>query len=405
MKVLLFTNLFPSESEPTRGLFNLRRFQALAKHCSVRVVAPFPAWRRVPEPSKLFHIPYEVHEGLDVTYPTYWAVPRLKRDWHAALMYRSVRSHIRSIRKYFDFDVVLGAFAYPDVVAADRLAEDTGCPFVAVVMGSDMNVLATRPPLRRLIRSSLMRAAKVIALSTALKERLTELDVPSSRIIVQQNGVDGQRFFVRDKGEARHVLGLPQGHPIACFIGHMVEEKGADVLIDAMDDHSGALRELNVIFIGDGELTHHLKQRVAQLGLSAKVRFMGRQTPDTIPLWISAADMLCLPSRREGCPNVVLEALAAGRPVIASRVGGVPELLNNQNGIMVPAGDPSALAFGLAEALQRPWNPAELRASVPSLSWDASGKTFYDSLMSAIRPGVEARLPSSNFDIHTGSCA
>jgi glycosyltransferase involved in cell wall biosynthesis len=231
-----------------------------------------------------------------------------------------------------------------------------------------------------------------------------ELGVPPTRIVIQRNGVDGQRFFIRDKNEARRLLGLSQDQPIACFVGNMVEEKGPDVLVDAIHGRSDALRELNVIFVGDGELTDKLKQRVAQLGLSAKVRFLGRQAPDTIPLWISAADMLCLPSRREGCPNVVLEALAAGRPVIASKVGGVPELLNDQNGIMVPAGDPVALAIGLAEGLHRSWNSAELRGSVPALSWDASGRTFYESLVTAVGGAAEAKRSSRNFDIHTGSC-
>jgi len=249
-----------------------------------------------------------------------------------------------------------------------------------------------------------MRAGKVIALSAALKERVVELGVPSTRIVIQRNGVDGQRFVVREKSEARQLLGLTQDQPIACFVGNMVEEKGPDVLVDAIAGRGDALRELRVIFIGDGELTEKLKRRVAQFGLSARVRFMGRQAPDKIPMWISAADMLCLPSRREGCPNVVLEALAAGRPVIASRVGGVPELLNNQNGIMVPAGDPSALAIGLAEGLHRSWNSAELRGSVPALSWDASGRAFYESLVSAITAGAETELNSSHFDIHTGSC-
>jgi glycosyltransferase involved in cell wall biosynthesis len=184
----------------------------------------------------------------------------------------------------------------------------------------------------------------------------------------------------------------------------MVEEKGPDVLVDALDARKDALRELSVIFIGDGELTDKLKQRVAQLGLAERVRFLGRQGPDTIPVWISAADLLCLPSRREGCPNVVLEALAAGRPVVASRVGGVPELLNNQNGIMVPAGDPSALATGLAEALHRSWNSIELRGSVPALSWDPSGRAFYESLVAAVGGGAQAEPSSSDFDIHTGSC-
>ena len=384
MKVLLFTNLFPSRLEPTRGLFNLHRFRALANHCSVRVVAPVPVWQRIKRPGEVLRVPSGIHEGLYASYPTYWAIPRLKPDWQAASMFHSVRSHIRSIREDFAFDVVLGAFAYPDAVAAESLAADVGCPFVALVMGSDMNVLATRPSLRNLIRDSLRRAHSVIAVSSALKDRVIELGIPAGRIVVQPNGVDGQRFTIRDKRESRRLLGVRENGPLACFIGNVVSEKGPDVLVDAISQRGGAMQSINVAIIGDGDLKDKLKAKVDQLGLSMSVRFLGRQAPETIPLWLAAADLLCLPSRREGCPNVVLEALAAGRPVVASRVGGVPELLNDQNGIMVPPENAPALAAGIAAALERPWNAVQLRASVPSLSWEDSGETFYHVLLQAV---------------------
>ena len=104
---------------------------------------------------------------------------------------------------------------------------------------------------------------------------------------------------------------------------------------------------LDVIFVGDGKLGIELRSRVQQLGLNDTIQFAGRRPPDEVPSWMAAADLLCLPSRREGCPNVVLEALACGRPVVASNVGGVPELLSEQNGIVVPPDNPDRLAAGM----------------------------------------------------------
>src|SRR4029077_3079327 len=89
--------------------------------------------------------------------------------------------------------------------------------------------------------------------------------------------------------------------------------------------------------------------------------------------------------RREGCPNVVLEALASGRPVIGSAVGGVPELLSDRNGIMVPPDDPDALAAAITAGLQRTWDPADLRASVPSLTWNDLGGALHNELARAVR--------------------
>jgi glycosyltransferase involved in cell wall biosynthesis len=99
---------------------------------------------------------------------------------------------------------------------------------------------------------------------------------------------------------------------------------------------------------------------------------------------MAAANLLCLPSRREGCPNVVLEALASGRPVVGSAVGGVPELLSDRNGIMFPRDDPDALAAAIMSALQRRWDPADLRASVPSLTWQDMGRALNNELTRAV---------------------
>ena len=120
------------------------------------------------------------------------------------------------------------------------------------------------------------------------------------------------------------------------------------------------------------------------MGIGDQITFVGRQSPDDVALWLSASDVLCLPSRREGCPNVVLESLAAGRPVVAARVGGVPELLNAENGLMVAPDNPAELAEALSQALQRTWNASELRASVPALTWEDVGRTLHNVLTQAV---------------------
>ncbi|HLV79914.1 MAG TPA: glycosyltransferase, partial [Chthonomonadaceae bacterium] len=125
--------------------------------------------------------------------------------------------------------------------------------------------------------------------------------------------------------------------------------------------------------------------RVRSLGLDGRILLPGRRPHAEVPDWISACDVYCLPSRREGCPNVVLEALASGRPVVATNVGGVPELLNAENGILVPSEDPAALAAGLRQALCRSWDPQTLRSSVECLSWDQVGKGYFQVLQAAMQ--------------------
>jgi glycosyltransferase involved in cell wall biosynthesis len=386
MNVLVVTNLFPSAREPLRGLFNLRRFDALARFCQVHVIAPVPAWKRIRHPADLTRIPSGSVEGVSASYPTCWTMPRLMPHWHAAQIHQSIRSHVRDVRKAFPFDVVLGAFAYPDVVVASRVAADASCPYVALVMGSDMNDLAQRLNLRGHIREALSHASRVVAVSDALRQRVLELGIPHERILVQHNGVNGERFRIRDRAETRRTLGLAEHENLITFVGNLVYEKGSDVLIEAMGRlRATGSRDVRVALIGDGTQKQALLSRCDALGIGDRVSFAGRQSPDDVALWLSASDMLCLPSRREGCPNVVLEALASGRPVVAARVGGVPELLNERNGLMVPPDSPAELAEALSETLRRTWNASELRASVPALTWEEVGRTLHDVLSQAVK--------------------
>jgi glycosyltransferase involved in cell wall biosynthesis len=385
MNVLVLTNLYPSPREPTRGLFNWNKFRALAHFCPVQVVAPVPAWKRVRHPRDFFHPVSDAREGILATYPTYWSVPRIAPARNADILYRSVRSHVQRIHRTFPFDVIVGAFAYPDVVAASCLARDAGCPFVALVMGSDIYDLAQRPALRGRIREALLQAASVVAVSGGLRDRLVELGIPAERIVVQHNGVDGRRFILRDRRESRRRLGLSETRSNVCFVGNLVAEKGPDILIEAIGSPPlAAVSDAHVTFIGDGGLKESLLARATALGIRDRVSFLGRVPPDEVALRISASDVLCLPSRREGCPNVVLEALASGRPVVAAAVGGVPELLHDGNGIMAPSDDPSALARAIVSALRREWDPAALRATVSSLSWDDMGQKLHTVISRAI---------------------
>lgn len=377
MNFLLFTNLFPSSREPSRGVFNLNGFHPLTRSSRVRVVSPVPWWRRVRDPRALLSLPKESWLDLQATYPTVWTAPRIHHRMQPALVYRSVRRHVRDLHREEPIDAVIGSFAYPDTVVAAWLARDLGCPLIALVLGSDMNVLAQQPQLRPMIRDALSQASLVVALSAGLRDKVVELGIPDERVVVQHNGVDGERFRIRDKAEARRALKLSAAGSMVCFVGNLVEEKGPDVLLEAMA-LMGPDVHLNVV--GDGNLRPALVSSAKRLGISDRVTFAGRRNPQEIPLWMSAADVLCLPSRREGCPNVVLEAFASGRPVVASAVGGVPELLSDANGIMVPAQDPAALAAALTDAFSRTWNPVEIRSAVAGLTWEAFSDVFHGAI-------------------------
>ncbi len=346
--------------------------------------------------------PRDSSTGIEAVFPTYWSVPGLPA-LHARGMAASLRASVRQIRREFPFDIILAAWAYPDGVAAAHLAREFGCPLVTMVLGSDVNEHARPPLLRRQIRWGLSQSERVIAVSRALRDRVLELGIAPERVIAQHNGVDGAQFVCRDKREARARLNLSPERPLVCYVGNFKPEKGVTVLVEAMGHlrQSGA-REVELALVGDGELDATLRERVRALDLQTQVRFCGRRSHAEITDWISACDVLCLPSFREGCPNVVLEALASGRPVVASEVGGIPELLAADNGFLVPPGDPAALARGLQTALGRAWSPEALRATVECLSWDQFGATLLTALTEA-QQEWQIRMRSST--VRTGAVA
>ena len=324
MKVLALTHIFPSLSAPTRGPYNHNIFKAIARHCEVRVIVPEPWWGRVRCPQKLWKTPYEEQTGLPAIFPTFWSVPRMA-PLHGRALYLSLRTSIARLRRDFPFDAILAAWAYPDAVAAEKIAREFGCPLVIKVLGSDVNALTRSAPLRTQIVQSMQAAHCTIAVSEALRERLVEIGVPRERTLVQHNGVDGDRFTLRERNAARAQLGLSPQAPMLCYVGRLGHEKGLDILLQAMHRLKTSGRtDIELKLVGWGECEDTLRTQARELQLEKQVAFCGRRSHDEVPLWVSACDVLCLPSRREGCPNVVLEALASGRPVVASRVGGVP---------------------------------------------------------------------------------
>ena len=394
MKVLLFTNLYPSHRAPTRGIFNLHVFRALSKHCETRLIAPLPWWSKQRKIRDLFVVPEETETGICASYPTYWSLPRM-HNLHGAGMYYSVQKQVKQLYREFPFDAILASWAYPDAYAAARIARDLDVPLITNLLGSDINALI-ETSVRPQIEFALRQSAKIIPVSQALGCKIAAMGVPESKIVVQHNGVDATKFQLRDKQELRQKLGISHNGALVCYVGNFVEEKGVDVLVNAFRLLKEAGRtDIHLALIGSGSLDPTLRNIVEANGMSAMVTFYGRRKHDEIPDWMAACDLFCLPSLREGCPNVILEALCSGRPVVASCVGGVPELLSEKEGALVPPSNPNALKDGILATLARTWEPETLRSAVDGRSWDDVGLGYYRIVEAAIREAKGTALPLS----------
>ena len=192
------------------------------------------------------------------------------------------------------------------------------------------------------------RAAAAVAVSTPIVERYRRAGVAPDRIHLIRNAWSGREPLPRD--EARRALGLAPGSPLVGWVGRVSREKGADVLIDALAKLPAA--RARVAFLGDGPEREGLAARAAALGLADRIHWLGL-VPDAGRL-ASAFDVFVLSSRTEGTPIALLEAMAARLPIVASAVGGVPDVVSKDEAWLVPGEDPAALAAALEAVLADP---------------------------------------------------
>jgi teichuronic acid biosynthesis glycosyltransferase TuaC len=387
LRVLAITKIFPNAAEPLSAPFNRQQFAALADHCDLQVMATIPWFpgagllARWSSAGKLAKVPRrEQIAGLDVTHPRTLFFPRLAHAAWGPLYAASIAPAVAPYRG--KVDVVLGSWAYPDGFAAVIAARILGVPAVVKLHGSDINLVAKLPGPRRLLSWALPMAARVVAVSKPLAEEVISLGVARDRVAIVMNGVDADLFKPRDRAAARAELGLPAG-PLAVYVGNLKPEKGILDLCAAWATVVRHVPDATLAIVGGGPLRGEVEAQVAALG--ERVRVVGPQPLERVPTWMAASDLLVLPSHTEGTPNVVLEALASGRRVVATSVGGVPDLITDKKlGALVPAKNPDALADALVLALRQPYDAGEVAQLGARGGWAASAAALHDVLQAAV---------------------
>jgi teichuronic acid biosynthesis glycosyltransferase TuaC len=268
--------------------------------------------------------------------------------------------------------LIHGHRARPMGVLAVQLGALLRRPAVISVYGSEVhtNVHGAAGLAPFWIRYAMRRAACVIGVSRDLLEQAQALGVPPARCRFIPSGVDLESFVPRDAAVARRQIGLPADRRAFLCIGRFRRVKGHAVLVEAFRELCRRRDDALLVLMSDGPLRPEIEAAVRAHGLADQVRFPGVLESGLIPLYMAAADALVLPSFNEGMPLCVIESFACGRPVVATAVGGTPELITESRyGLLVPPGDPAALATALDEALKRTWDPAALRERAEEFGW------------------------------------
>ena len=377
VKVLSLSTVFPNPAEENLGPFVRHRLQHVAKVHDVEVVAPIAvidyAERRFRRPG----IPVSRQDGpLHIHHPRWVYLP-----WggytSAFCLAARLMPFLHGLRREYSFDVIDSHFAYPEGIAAALLGSAFRCPFTITLRGNEVMHVQS-PGKGRWIRWALRRAARIITVSESLRRFAISNGVEETHVRTIPNGVDPDVFYPRPRTETRFRLGIPEDRPVIVSAGFLIERKGHHRVVRALSEirRSGSSAELWIIGGPgrEGQFEEHLHREVRRHALESFVHFTGNVKSAVLADYMSAADVVCLASSREGWPNVVHEAQACGAPVVATDVGGVQDMIPAaEYGFVVPAGDEDALAAALRKAIETRWNRAGITAWGRARSWQQVG--------------------------------
>lgn len=363
MRILFFSNVFPTPWQPTRGAFNLAMIESLrsAGH-QVTVVVPVNVIERATASGRS-----DTRSIRDAAFLPYLAPPRILRAHYHQFIWFFVRRTLRRIAATAKPDVILSFWLHPDGAVAQRLGREIGVPVVPMAGGSDVLVI-TRDRARRDAVERVLRASPaVLTNGETLRSAVVGLGAPPERVFAFRRGVDATRYRRGDRTRDRAEREIPEDARVLLFVGNLVHVKGPDLLLDAVAA-CAAVAPWSVVWVGDGPDRAALEQRAVAAGLGPRMRFVGRIDRDELAGWYRSADYLVLPSRSEGIPNVLLEAMACGTPYLAFDVGGVREVTPDAAWLL-PKEDVTALATALGQAYRVP------RPAVPEISFDQGRMT------------------------------
>ena len=393
--IMVLSLEYPKPSLPFQGAFTAQFAKALAKQSQVTVICPTPWFPKskillsfFPEKKPWTTIPKTHIDGnIKIHFLPFFTVPFIFRYLNALSIALACRKTVKNIHSTNAIDVLHAYGVYPDGVAAALLSKWLNIPNVITALGSDVNKEMQVTLKRKQSLWALHRAATVIGVSKDLVKTLIHYGVNKNKVHWVPTGVCRTTFKAQpvssdSKTTNDHDIvsdqllsssALDTSKKIVLFVGRLHPVKGLEILLEAASILKKEKRlGFVIVLIGEGPLLQSLSNSAEALGISESVIFIGPQPQTIVAQWMHAANLLCLPSHMEGLPNVILEALAQSLPVVASNVGGIPEVItHNKNGLLVPANQADKLAEALICCLAKAWDKKLIAQSVEFAQWES----------------------------------
>jgi len=383
LRVLVISRNYPSPILPNLGVWAESLVSAMGKLCEVRVVAPVPYCPPLPsfiEYARFRKIPSkELRNGIEVFHPRFITGPGLSlHNFEATTFVWSMRANIDELRREFPFDLIHAHFIYPDGAAAARLAR---CYRVPVVISEHAPWLPWLENFPRVQRQAVWAANESSYLVTGSRygqQSIAHFIGDSKKLCIIPIGVNPNLFTLLAEGCQPNLNQI-------LFVGQINFNKGVDLLLRAMRVLVKTRPDLRLVLVGGSFYRHKRQQEeklralAQELALEQQVEFVGEKSPTEVARFMRESALVVLPSRAENFGAVLVEALACGTPVIATRCGGPEDIVNDNVGLLVPKEDPDALAAGIASMLNRraTFDSRKLRAyALDNFAWEHIARKY-----------------------------
>ncbi|PCI63108.1 MAG: glycosyl transferase family 1 [Kordiimonadales bacterium] len=282
-----------------------------------------------------------------------------------------------------EFDLIDAHYLYPDGVAASKLAGALEKPFVMTARGSDVTEIALLEKPKKAILTAISQASRTICVSENLRRDLIDLGAKPSQISTLRNGVDLDRFQIQQSTVSLQKKSAgPNKLWVMLYAGWLIPRKRLDLVLEVTKQ----IPNLKTIIVGDGPLKKHLEATTQKLGIADRVEFLGQKKPEEMASLYRSADILLLPSDREGWPNVLLEAMACGTPVVTRSVGAAPDLITDPvAGRVVDSDKSHDIAVAVRDLMTHYPLRADVRRFAENFGWRETSDAQNEIFTRAIR--------------------
>jgi teichuronic acid biosynthesis glycosyltransferase TuaC len=399
LKVLVLSRNYPNNIDPYSAIWVKHWVSYTSRICDIRVVAPVPYCPPLPGFIGQSHfrniVRYESNDNVNIYHPRFFTGPGYSlHEFESEFYYWSIVNFVDNLRKDFPFDLIHAHFGYPDGVVAARLGHRYGVPFIISEHALWRPWMDDFPrACRKAVWASRESSFHIVA-SRSNMDSIVYFTGKTDNLRLIPIGVDTSIFFhdpIKHKRDPDQII----------FVGFINYTKGIDILLQAMRLLVERRPTTKLVLVGGGFYQHkrlqaeEFRKMAGDMGLDKYVEFTGRKPHEEVADYMRKSAVLVLPSRRESFGSVLVEALACGTPVVATRCGGPEDIINEQVGYLVSKEDPQELASALEHVLNHHANYDAKKLSDYALnhfSWEHIAHQTIDLYHEALEPVSAVRI-------------